>query len=94
MLLLFLSHPHFNDTSLRKRYMVPRCMPLSPLVHRPAFTGPGTSAPIPPKSLPDRPVQVLVGHKVTEVQESLEETQMILNAMNAQRQSAPFKDRE
>ncbi|CAK9086371.1 Dynein gamma chain [Durusdinium trenchii] len=54
----------------------------------------GTSAPIPPKSLPDRPVQVLVGHKVTEVQESLEETQMILNAMNAQRQSAPFKDRE
>ena len=35
---------------------------------------------------------VLVGHKVTEVQESLEETQMILNAMNAQRQSAPFKE--
>ena len=34
---------------------------------------------------------VLVGHKLTEVQESLEESQMILNAMNAQRQSAPFK---
>ncbi|CAE7476975.1 ODA2, partial [Symbiodinium sp. CCMP2456] len=35
---------------------------------------------------------VLVGGKVTEVQEALEETQMFLNAMNAQRQSGPFKE--
>ncbi|CAE7456958.1 ODA2 [Symbiodinium sp. CCMP2592] len=35
---------------------------------------------------------VLVGSKVTEVQEALEETQMFLNAMNAQRQSGPFKE--
>eukprot|EP00931_Biecheleriopsis_adriatica_P081370 TRINITY_DN5469_c0_g1_i3.p1 TRINITY_DN5469_c0_g1~~TRINITY_DN5469_c0_g1_i3.p1 ORF type:complete len:4660 (-),score=1275.41 TRINITY_DN5469_c0_g1_i3:88-14067(-) len=35
---------------------------------------------------------ILVGGKVNEVQESLEETQMVLNAMNAQRHSAPFKE--
>lgn len=34
---------------------------------------------------------ILVSSKVTEVQEALEETQMALNAMNAQRHSAPFK---
>eukprot|EP00930_Biecheleria_cincta_P100463 TRINITY_DN920_c0_g1_i2.p1 TRINITY_DN920_c0_g1~~TRINITY_DN920_c0_g1_i2.p1 ORF type:complete len:4610 (-),score=1017.36 TRINITY_DN920_c0_g1_i2:106-13935(-) len=35
---------------------------------------------------------ILVGYKVNEVQEALEETQMLLNAMNAQRHSQPFKE--